>query len=111
MIVRTWRGFTRKRDGDSYVEYMGETGLTGYLNAEGNHGALLLRRDREDTTEFLFLSLWDSIASVRSFAGDDYERAIFYPRDDDFLVDRDLHVDHYEVALDGFRRETSPRRD
>lgn len=35
---------------------------------------------------------------MRRFAGDEYERAVFYPEDDAFLVERDLHVDHHEVA-------------
>jgi hypothetical protein len=35
---------------------------------------------------------------VARFAGPDVERAVFYPEDDRFLVDRDETVAHYEVA-------------
>ena len=35
--------------------------------------------------------------SIRGFAGDDIEVAVFYPEDDDFLIDRELTVTHYEV--------------
>jgi hypothetical protein len=41
--------------------------------------------------------LWDSLDAVKAFAGDDHERAVFYPEDDRFLVDRDLTAKHYEV--------------
>ena len=35
---------------------------------------------------------------MRGFAGDDIGRAVFYPEDDRFLVERDDHVDHFEVV-------------
>jgi hypothetical protein len=47
-----------------------------------------------------FLSLWESMDAVRRFAGDDPARAVFHDEDDGFLVERDLHVDHFEVVID-----------
>jgi len=41
--------------------------------------------------------LFESRAHVRAFAGDEIERAVFFPEDDRFLVERDLEVRHYEV--------------
>jgi hypothetical protein len=46
------------------------------------------------------MSLWQSMEAVRRFAGDDPGRAVFYDEDDNFLVERNLHVDHFEVAID-----------
>jgi heme-degrading monooxygenase HmoA len=54
-------------------------------------------REREGHAEFLLLTLWESMEAVQRFAGSTPERAVFYPEDDDFLVERDEHVDHYEV--------------
>lgn len=98
MIVRTWRGETRAEDADSYVVYQRVTGIKSYRETEGNLGALILRRPLDNTVEFLFISLWESLDAVRRFAGDDYARAVFYAQDEAFLVRRDLHVDHYDVA-------------
>jgi hypothetical protein len=36
--------------------------------------------------------------SIRAFAGEDIEQAVFYPEDDRFLVERDVTVRHYEVV-------------
>jgi hypothetical protein len=36
--------------------------------------------------------------AVRRFAGPAPERAVFYPDDDRYLIQRDEHVDHYDVA-------------
>ena len=46
------------------------------------------------------ISLWESMDAVRAFAGDDEHVAVFYPDDDRFLVDRELHAHHYDVAVE-----------
>jgi hypothetical protein len=40
---------------------------------------------------------WMRPKALRSFAGDEYATAVFYPEDDRFLVERDLSATHYEV--------------
>jgi heme-degrading monooxygenase HmoA len=97
MVARIWRGAVRSADADEYAEYMRRTGLAEYRSTPGNRGAWMLRRDVEDRTEFVMFTLWDSLAAVKAFAGDDHERAVFYPEDDRFLIERDLTSRHYEV--------------
>jgi heme-degrading monooxygenase HmoA len=76
---------------------MQDTGVAGYAQIPGNRGVWMLRRDAGELTEFLMFTLWDSLDSVKAFAGEDYEAAVFYPEDDRFLVDRDVTSTHYEV--------------
>ena len=97
MIARIWKGAVRQGDGDDYARYMRETGVAEYARTPGNRGVWMLRRDHDDRTEFVMFTLWDSLEAVRSFAGDDYETAVFYPEDDRFLVERDLTATHYQV--------------
>jgi heme-degrading monooxygenase HmoA len=80
VVVRTWRGWTRAGDADRYVEYLRETGLKEYRATPGNRGAWVLRRLDGERCEFVTVSVWDSLDDVRGFAGDDVERAVFYPR-------------------------------
>ena len=100
MIARMWRGWTRPGDADAYAAYVEDTGMTAYRSTPGNQGAWLMRRDVEGRTEFITLSFWESWDAVRAFAGDQVERAVFYPEDDRYLVDREVVVTHYEVAGD-----------
>jgi heme-degrading monooxygenase HmoA len=97
MVVRTWRGWTRAEDADRYAEYVAETGLKEYRATPGNRGAWILRRTEGDRCEFVTVSVWDSLDDIRGFAGDDVGRAVFYPEDDEFLVARELTVDHWEL--------------
>jgi heme-degrading monooxygenase HmoA len=97
MIARTWRGAVRHEDRDAYAAYMQDTGVAGYAATAGNRGVWMLRRDLDDVTEFVMFTLWDSMDSVRGFAGAEPETAVFYPEDDRYLVERDLHSTHFEV--------------
>jgi hypothetical protein len=74
------------------------TGIEGYERTPGNRGAWLMWRVDGDQAEFVTMSLWESRDVVEGFAGQDIERAVFYPEDDHFLIERDLVVRHYEVA-------------
>ena len=98
MIARTWRGSVRSPDADGYAAYMRKTGIPGYTATSGNRGVWMLRRQIErDRVEFVMFTLWDSMDAVRAFAGEDPERAVFYPEDDRFLVERDETVTHFEI--------------
>ena len=67
-------------------------GVPGYQATPGNRGVWMLRRDVGELTEFVMFTLWDSIDSVKAFAGEDVETAIFYAEDDRFLVERERHL-------------------
>jgi heme-degrading monooxygenase HmoA len=97
MIARIWKGKVRRPDADTYARYIADTGLAGYAETPGNRGAWMLRRDVGELTEFVTFTLWDSLAAVKAFAGDDYEAAVYYPEDEKFLVERDETCAHYEV--------------
>ena len=92
-------GVTRASDADAYLDYLQATGLAEYRATPGNRGVLALRRITGDRAEFLLLTLWESEAAIRRFAGDDIERAVFYPEDDRYLVARDERVRHYDVLF------------
>ena len=97
MIMRTWRGAVRAADADAYLEHQARTGIDDYRATPGNLGALVLRRDLDELCEVVTVSFWESMDAVVGFAGDDPGRAKFYAGDDEFLVEKDLHVDHHEV--------------
>ena len=99
MIARMWRGWVRTADREAYVDYIEGTGMTEYRASPGNQGAWMVARDLEDgRTEIVTLSFWSSRDAIRGFAGDDIERAVFYPEDDRYLVDRETTVTHSEVV-------------
>jgi heme-degrading monooxygenase HmoA len=100
MIARIWQGATKADDADAYLDYLHETGLFAYRATPGNRGVLALRRVVDGRAELLLLTLWESEEAIRRFAGDDIGRAVFYPEDERFLVEKDDHVSHYDVVFE-----------
>ena len=98
MIARIWRGVVRAEDAHAYAAYVQRTGIEGCQRTPGNRGAWLLWRIEGNRAEFITMSLWESRAAIEAFAGQDIDKAVFYPDDEQFLIERDLTVQHYEVA-------------
>jgi heme-degrading monooxygenase HmoA len=98
VIARIWRGWTSREDAEAYARYMVEVAAPDSLGTPGNRGFSVLHRPDGEREEFLTISLWESLDVIRAFAGDDIEKAVFYPEDDRFLVEREHTVKHYEVV-------------
>lgn len=104
MIARTWHGTVRAERADAYFDYLMRTGVPDLEATTGNRGVYVMRKIEGSEAHFLMISLWDSLDEVRAFAGDEAERARYYPEDASFLLELEPHVTHYEVL-----REPQPR--
>ena len=104
MIARSWDGLTAAGEAEAYAEYVRRTGVKDLLDTRGNRGVYLLRRREGDQTRFRVLSLWDSMEGIRRFAGDEPERARYYPEDERFLAALPPNVEHFEVVSQGGTR-------
>ena len=106
MIARTWHGAVPADKADAYHDYLLETGVPDYEGTPGNRGVYVFRRAEGDVVHFLLLTLWDSLDAIRAFAGDDVDRARYYPEDEAYLLELEPTVTHYDVVAspDGARR-------
>ena len=108
--MRRWVGRIRTGDREAYVEYIRRTGVADYLATPGNLGCEMLLRDLPDgSSEVTTLSWWSDMEAVRAFAGEDPERARYYPEDDRFLLDRPVGVEHHLVVAGDRAPGTGPR--
>ena len=99
MIARTWHGVVRESETEEYLKYLNRTGIPDYRATPGNKGAFVFCRREGDRTHFLLLTLWDSFDAIKAFAGDDHEKARYYPEDRRYLLELEPHVTHYEVRV------------
>ncbi len=98
MIARVWRGITLKDRADDYLAYLNETGLKEYAKIAGSRGVTILRREQGEHCEIMLISLWESMDAVRAFAGENPDRSVYYPQDDQYLLQMEPLVRHYDVA-------------
>jgi heme-degrading monooxygenase HmoA len=97
MIARMWHGVTPASLADDYMDYLRRTGLPDYRATEGNRGVYVLRRIHGDRAHFMLISLWDSMDAVAKFAGPSLAEARYYPEDEQYLLEMEPDVLHYEV--------------
>jgi heme-degrading monooxygenase HmoA len=99
MISRIWHGYTTPSHADIYENLLKEEIFTGIRNRslKGYQGIQLLRRDLETEVEFITIMWFDSISSVKEFAGDDYEKAVVPEKARKVLLRFDQRSQHYEV--------------
>ena len=97
MIARKWHGIVPKSKSDDYLDYLKETGVAECLKGKGNNGVLVFRRDQDDLTHYLFISLWDTLDSIREFSGNNIEKARYFTEDEKYLLEFEPNVDHSEV--------------
>jgi heme-degrading monooxygenase HmoA len=97
MIARTWHGAVPAEKADAYFEYLLQTGVPGLKGTEGNRGVYVMRRIEGSQAHYFMISLWRSRENIRAFAGDEIERARYYPEDEAFLLELEPHCIHYEV--------------
>ena len=65
---------------------------------DGHRGAYLLRRMVDGAIEFVVLTLWDSMATARRFAGAEPEKAVVDAEARAILTSFDERVTHYEIV-------------
>lgn len=99
MIARTWHGRVPASKADAYEAFLHRTGLADIAATPGNRGLIVLRRTMDGVTQFVLTSLWDSVEAIQRFAGEEYARARYYDEDDDYLLEREPFVTHYDVIL------------
>ena len=99
MIARIWQARTRPGMGKPYRSYLEQTGVKEYKATEGCRNVLVLTREIGDATEYLLITLWDSMEAVKRFAGPDPERAVYYPEDERYFSKDEMTplVRHYDV--------------
>ena len=97
MISRHWRGLAKAECADEYVAHLRAETFAQLSTIPGFVEARILRRASGGGVEFLILTLWESLAAIQQFAGEDAERAVVPEPVQAMMLDYDRTVRHYEV--------------
>ena len=95
-IARIWRGRTKAARADEYASYLYEEGIKPL--EQKALGVQLLREDREDESEFVTISYWESVEAMSRFAGSDPRRIHHLERDPEFLIELPDQVQVLDIA-------------
>lgn len=96
MIARIWHGWTLNQNADAYENLLKSNILPGIHRVKGYAGAHLLRRPAGDETEFITITLWESMEAIRQFAGPEGNHAVVPPEAQKLLQRYDPASVHYD---------------
>lgn len=101
MISRIWHGWTTPENADRYETLLKEEIFIGIRerNIKGFRSIELLRREAGAEVEFVTIMTFDSLDSVKEFAGEDYEAAVVPPKARQVLSRFDQRSQHYEIRV------------
>lgn len=95
MITRIWHGKTKKEIADTYRQYVSDTGIKEYLETDGNLDTQIWQKDENGITHIWTVTRWKDFNSIKKFAGEDFQKAKYYPEDKKYLLEFEPNVDHY----------------
>jgi heme-degrading monooxygenase HmoA len=95
MIVRMWHGRVPTSKAEAYAEFMNRRAIPDYRSVKGNLSVHIMQRVEGAVTHFITLTFWESLDSIKGFAG--AELAKYYPEHRDFLLEFGPTVVHFEV--------------
>jgi heme-degrading monooxygenase HmoA len=99
MKSRIWHGYTTPENADAYEKLLKEEIFVGIKNQKisGYKGIQLLRRELINETEFITIMWFESLDSVKKFAGEDYEQSVVPDKARKILSHFDNKSQHYDV--------------
>jgi heme-degrading monooxygenase HmoA len=98
-VARIWHGRTAAARADEYRQYLYDSGVKKIASLPGNRGVQLMMRKTPEEGEFMVVSYWDSVEAIKGYAGADYTRVHDLPRDDEFLIDKEKLVRHFDLDV------------
>ena len=96
MIARVWEGQTKNKH-EVYTKIIIERDIPNYKKADGFVKLTFLKHSDNQFTYFKLLTFWQDLEVIKNFAGPDFEEAISYKEDAEYLVNFPGTVKHYEV--------------
>jgi heme-degrading monooxygenase HmoA len=98
MIARHWRGVAKPEHAEAYIQHLKTETFPSLHKLPGFVRASILRRSIPAGDEFLIITIWQSLESIRAFAGRDIETAVVPAAVEEMMVDYDRAAHHFEVV-------------
>ena len=95
MITRIWHGRTKAKDAQSYLKFLLCEGTKDYRDIDENISINVWQKLEGDVCHFFTVTEWPDINAVKKFAGEDFQKARYYPQDKGILLEFEETVEHY----------------
>jgi heme-degrading monooxygenase HmoA len=95
VIIRVFRPTIRPGKEQEFEAFLGGTAVP-LVSRQAGLVAQHVGRPREPaTTEYVYVTVWEHVESIRAFAGERWQEAVITPDEEHLL--KDTWIGHYEV--------------
>jgi heme-degrading monooxygenase HmoA len=95
VVIRVFRPTIHPGKEAEFESFLGETAVPLVSRQSGIVAQHIGRPRDPSSTEYLFVTVWDDVASIRAFAGARWEEAVIAPEEEHLL--KDTWIGHYEA--------------
>jgi heme-degrading monooxygenase HmoA len=99
MIERHWKGIAKRGREQEYIDHLQNDTFPKLRSIKGFISASILKRDMDQGLEFLVVTKWENIGSIRQFAGSRIDVAVVPKLVQDIMQTYEDKVSHYEVEF------------
>ncbi len=97
MTARIWHGRTKAADYEAYCRFLLERAAPDYRGTPGFVKLVFLRKSKGGEAHLTLITFWENLEVIKNFAGAEYEKAKYYPEDEEYLLELEEKVEHCEV--------------
>jgi heme-degrading monooxygenase HmoA len=98
LIERHWKGSAKFEEADNYVKHLLNDTFPKLESIQGFVRGAILKREVANGIEFLIRTEWESLESIKQFAGTEITIAVVPDLVQKMMIEFDDHVSHYEVV-------------
>jgi heme-degrading monooxygenase HmoA len=95
VIIRVFRPTIHPRKEHEFEAFLRETAVPLVSQQSGLVAQHVGKPRDPGSTEFLYVSVWEDVESIRAFAGDRWQEAVITPDEAHLL--KDTWIGHYEA--------------
>ena len=95
MIIRVFRPTIHPGKESEFESFLRETAIPLVSRQKGLVAQHVGRTRDPSSTEFVYVTVWADVESVRAFAGERWQEAVITPEEEQLL--RDTWIAHYEI--------------
>ena len=99
MIIRVFRPTIHAGKEAEFESFLRDTAIPLVSQQEGVVAQHVGRPRDSSSTEFVYVTVWEDVESIRAFAGERWQEAVIAPEEEHLL--KDTWIGHYEVVGTG----------
>jgi heme-degrading monooxygenase HmoA len=95
MIIRVFRPTIHAGKEAEFESFLRDTAIPLVSQQSGVIAQHVGKPRDSSSTEFVYVTVWEDVESIRAFAGDRWQEAVIAPEEEHLL--KDTWIGHYEV--------------